>query len=262
MTEVAEGVEEIGAEETRTTRPALDVLDRDQDRLLYEGDPRREPPIQALSDGFDDVFLALSWYQAAGVRTLGHVERVVEPPDMMPMSGLLEHLLTVEDGRQSVYVRRRLVEELDDACDLAYRQFRERAGERVEDAKGETWSDVDPDEESNPLMRPAFRQLDQAQAAALKDLWRGFEDREALGRWVRGLSAPTNGEKPEGMLADIVGSPPLLDAMLDRSDQVAKVTRYRFALSVVMPSFLTAARTLNGGERTDSSGSTHGAWDS
>ena len=262
MTDAGAGVEEIGAEETRTTRPALDVLDRDQDRLLYDGAPRREPPIQPLSDGFDDVFLALSWFQAAGVRTLGHVERVIEPPDMLPMAGLLEHLITVEDGRQSVYVRRRLVEELDDACDLAYRQFRERAGERVEDAGGETWSDVDPDEESNPLMRPAFRQLDQAQAAALKDLWRGFEDREAIGRWVRSLSAPTNGEKPEGMLADIVGSPPLLEALLDQHEPEAKVTRYRFAVAVVMPSFLTAARTLNGGERTDSSGSTHGAFNS
>ncbi|EMA68906.1 hypothetical protein C461_04727 [Halorubrum aidingense JCM 13560] len=263
MTEpVPEGVTTESESQPRTTRPALDVLDRDQDRLLYDGDLRREPPIQPLGDGFDNAFLALSWYQAAGVRTLGHVERVIEPPDMMPMSGLLEKLLTVDDDRQSVYVRRRLVEQLDDACDLAYRQFRERAGERVEDAEGETWSDVDPDEESNPLMRPAFRQLDSGQAAALIDLWSGFEDREALGRWVRKLSAPTNGEKPEGLLDEIVGSPPLLEALLNQRDQEAKVTRYRFAVAVVMPSFLTAARTLNGGERTDSSGATHGAWNS
>jgi len=263
MTEpVPEAVATESESQPRTTRPALDVLDRDQDRLLYDGDPRREPPIQPLGDGFDNAFLALSWYQAAGVRTLGHVERVIEPQDMMPMSGLLEKLLTVDDDRQSVYVRRRLVEQLDDACDLAYRQFRERAGERVETADGATWSDVDPDEESNPLMRPAFRQLDSGQAAALIDLWSGFEDREALGRWVRNLSAPTNGEKPEGLLDDIVGSPPLLEVLLNQREQEAKVTRYRFAVAVVMPSFLKAARTLNGGERTDSSGATHGAWNS
>ena len=121
---------------------------------------------------------------------------------------------------------------------------------------------LDPDEESNPLMRPAFRQLDRGQATALIDLWSGFEDREALGRWVRNLSAPTNGEKPEGLLDAIVGSPPLLAALLDQREQEAKVTRYRFAVAVVMPSFLTAARTLNGGERTDSSGATHGAFNS
>jgi len=39
----------------RTTRPALDVLDHDQDRLLYHGDPARNPSIQPLSDGFDDA---------------------------------------------------------------------------------------------------------------------------------------------------------------------------------------------------------------
>jgi Trp operon repressor len=259
MTEADEPVDE---DVPRTTRPALDVLDRDQDRLLYDGDPTREPPIQPLSDGFDSAFYALSWYQAAAIRTLGHVDRVIEPRDMLPLSGLLEKLLTVDDDRQSVYVRRRLVEKLDDACDLAYRQFRERAGERVEDADGETWKDVDPDEESNPLMRPAFRQLDQGQAAALLNLWTGFEDREALGRWVRSLSAPTNGEKPSGLLDEIVASPPLLEALLDQDEQEAKVTRYRFAMSAVMPSFLSAARTLSGGERTDSSGPTHGAFNS
>ena len=246
----------------RTTRPALDVLDRDQDRLLYDGDARREPPIQPLTDGFDDMFYALSWYQAAGIRTLGNVEKVIEPSDMMPMSGLLENLLTINDGRESEYVRRRLVEQLDSACDLAYRQFRPRASERVETEEGETWSDVDPDAESNPLMRPAFRQLDQGQAAALIDLWTGFKDREALGRWVRNLSTPTNGEKPDGLLDEIVGNPPLLDALLEQDAETAKVTRYRFGIAVVMPSFLAAARTLNGGERTDSSGATHGAWKS
>lgn len=244
----------------RTTRPALDVLDRDQDRLLYDGDPSRDPPIQPLTDGFDNAFRALTWYQAAGIRTLGHVDRVIEPAAMLPMSGVLEKLLTVDEDRESQYVRRRLVEQLDDACDLAYRQFRERAGERVEDAEGATWSDVDPEEESNPLMRPAFRQLDRGQAAALMDLWRGFEDREALGRWVRNLSAPTNGEKPQGLLDEIVGNPPLLEALTEQEEQHAKLTRYRFAMGVVMPLFLSAARTLNGGERTDSSGTTHEAF--
>jgi len=236
----------------RTTRPSLDVLDRDQDRLLYDGDTRREPPIQPLTDGFDNAFLALSWYQAAGVRTLGHVEEVIEPSDMMPMSGLLEKLLTVNDDKQSEYVRRRLVEQLDDACDLAYRQFRRRANERVETETGDTWSDVDPDEEENPLMRPAFRQLDQGQAAALLSLWTGFEDREALGRWVRNLSAPTNGEKPRGLLDEIVGNPPLLEALLEQNDAEAKITRYRFATAVVIPPFFRAARTLSGSERTNS----------
>jgi len=63
----------------RTTRPALDVLDHDQDRLLYHGHAHRDPPIRAISDGFRSHWEVLTWYQAAGIRTLGHVERVIEP---------------------------------------------------------------------------------------------------------------------------------------------------------------------------------------
>jgi hypothetical protein len=245
---------DVDVEPERTTRPALDVLDRDQDRLLYEGDKRRTPPIQPLSDGFNDVFLALSWYQAAGIRTLGHVAKVIEPSQMMPTAGLLQRLLTVDDDKRSVYVRRRLVEALDDACSLAYQQFRSRASERVENADGDDeWNSVDPDQETNPLMRPAFHQLDRAQAAALMDLWTGFDDREALGQWVRNLSSPTRGEKPQGLIDEIVQSPPLLDALTDQEQPAAKVTRYRFAVHVVIPPFFKAAQTLTGGEQTTKS---------
>lgn len=240
------------AEETanRTTRPALDVLDRDQDRLLYEGDRRRSPVIQPLGDGFETLWLALSWYQAAAVRTLGHVEAVIEPADMMPESAVMNHLLRPTADENSPYVRRRLVERMDDACDLAYRQFRERANERVDNDDSESYDDVDPDEERNPLMRPAFRKMDSGQAAALETLWPGFADREALGRWVRSLASVTNGEKPPHMLDRIVSSRPLLEAMLDQESDEAKLTRYRFAVHQVLPLFVKAARTLHGGEQT------------
>ncbi|SMO91904.1 hypothetical protein [Halorubrum cibi] len=248
--------------QSRTTRPALDVLDRDQDRLLYTGDTRRDPPIEPLADGFSTYWSVLTWYQAAGIRTLGHVEAVLEPSDIMPLSSILEYLFATEDAPEGRYVRMRIVESLSDGCDLAYKQFRERANERVENEEGSTWKEVDPDSERNPLMRPAFRRLDRSQAGALIELWDGFEDRESIGRWVRSLAAPTNGETPEGFLTEIVSSPPLLDALLDTESRAAKMTRYRFAVGALLPPFLSAARTLNGGERTDSSGKTHGAWNS
>lgn len=248
--------------QTRTTRPALDVLDRDQDRLLYAGDTRRNPSIEPLADGFSTYWSALTWYQAAGIRTLGHVERVIEPKEIMPLSTILEYLFATDDSPEGRYVRMRTVEELNDACDLAYKQFRERANERVENEEGDSWKDVDPDSERNPLMRPAFRRLDRSQAGALIALWDGFEDRRAVGRWVRSLAAPTNGETPDGFLNEIVSSPPLLEALLDRESRDAKMTRYRFAVGALLPPFLSAARTLNGGERTDSSGKTHEAWNS
>jgi len=245
--------------ERSTTRPALDVLDRDQDRLLYDGDTSRTPEIRALGDGFETYWMVLSWYQAAGVRTLGHVGAVLEPADIMPESGIIEHLLLPLSGPDSAYVRRRLVERLDDACDLAYREFRERANERVGNDTEQTYEKVDPEEERNPLMRPAFRQLDQGQAGALEALWSGFDDREQLGRWVRSLAAVSNGEKQAGLLDGIVASRPLLEALLGENSAENRLTRYRFAVAAVLPMFLRGARTLNGGE--ESKGETTGGGD-
>ncbi|VTT86112.1 hypothetical protein DM2_2150 [Halorubrum sp. DM2] len=245
----------------RTTRPALDVLDHDQDRLLYRGDTSRDPPIRALSDGFRTYREALFWYQAAGVRTLGHVEDVIEPRHMLPISDVFEHLIA-ERGQVSEYARMRVVEALNDACDLAYREFRERANERVEDSEATSWKDVDPESEQNPLMRPAFQRLDRSQAGALLQLWNGFENRQAIGRWVRSLTVPTHGETPERFLDMIVSSPVLLESLLDQEGDDAKRIRYRFAVNELLPPFLAAARSLTGSERTDSSGSPHGAWNS
>jgi len=189
----------------RTTRPALDVLDHDQDRLLYHGHAHRDPPIRAISDGFRSHLEVLTWYQAAGIRTLGHVERVIEPRHILPLSDLFEYLIA-DQGQAGEYVRMRVVEALNDACDLAYREFRERANERVEDEQASSWKDVDPESEQNPLMRPAFRRLDRSQAGALI----GF-----VGR-VRG---PTGG-RAVGSVADGVdarrdaGPVPRLDRLV------------------------------------------------
>lgn len=233
--------------ERRTTRRALDVLDTDQYRLLYSGDSHRDPEIKPLTNGFETWKEALIWYQAAGVRTLGHVEKVIKPGDMLPLSGLLERLVD-NDSREARYVRIRLVESLDEACDLAYKQFRERANEQLDEAPRPDGEDT---KERNPLMRPAFRHLDQTQAAALDSLWSGFRSREEIGRWVRRLSAPTAGEKPAGLLEDIISSPVLLDALTDRSSTQAATVRYRFAVGIVLPSFFRAARSLHGSERSE-----------
>jgi len=195
----------------RTTRPALDVLDHDQDRLLYHGDPARNPSIQPLSDGFDDAFQALSWYQAAGVRTLGHVEKVIEPAAMLPMSGLLEKLLTVNEDRQSAYVRRRLVEQLDDACDLAYRQFRERAGERVENGRRRHVEERRPRRGVEPADAPgvqATRPGTGRGAARLVERVRGSGVARPVGAEPVGADER---REAAGAPRRIVGNPPLLE---------------------------------------------------
>jgi len=49
---------------------------------------------------------------------------------------------------------------------------------------------------------------------------------------------------------------------LDQESDDAKLTRYRFAVNEVLPLFVTGARTLHGGEHTESGGSGHGAFSS
>jgi len=238
-------------ETVRTTRPALDVLDRDQDRLLYDGSvDERKLTFPSLRDGFDCYLDAVAWYQAAGIRTLGVVEEVLPPSNIMPEATAMEWL--AGSSSEAEYERQRLVETMDQACEQAYRQFRDRAQERVRSESGEqskqTYEEIDADDERNPLMRPAFRRLDQAQAVMLRQLWAGFESREAVSRWVRGLSTATNGNKPDDLMDSIVASKPLLEALCSPDDADATLTRYRFAVHTVLPAMLAGARTLSGSE--------------
>lgn len=54
-------------------RVAVDVLQRDQRAILFDGDGDRTPPIQPLAAGFASLQAALNWWQAASVRTFGHL---------------------------------------------------------------------------------------------------------------------------------------------------------------------------------------------
>jgi hypothetical protein len=236
--------------EFRTTRPALDVLDVQQNRLLYRTDDGHDRTVPPLSEGFETYWETLLWHQRAGVRTLGHVERVLPSEAIVPESSVFPYLFNRSDADagDARKVRQRLVESLDDACDLAYRQFRERANENADDDSREANR---PEEEANPLRRPAFTKLDQEQRGSLEDLWTGFEDREQLGRWARSLSVPTHGAKPDGFVTEIIASEPLLERMLDTETETATLTRYRFAVIEILPLYLEAARTLRGSERSD-----------
>lgn len=247
---------ETAPESHRTTRPALDVLKADQQALLYDGDQRRTPAYPAIVDGMTSYWKALIWYQAATVRTLGRVGHVIKPSDMHPESGILGVLLLPDEDEADAFARQRLVESLDDACDRAYRAFRERAQERVDSTDGRTFRDIDPSDEGNPMMRPAFKRLDEGQATLLTSLWDGFDSRREVSRWVNSMGGVTNGEKPEGLMSGIAGSPPLLEALMGDT-RADTLTRYRFACGCVLPAFLRAAQTLHGGEHSNVNRTTH-----
>jgi len=246
-----------GQPEARTTRTALDVLDRDHDRLLYAGDDARDPEIVPLVDGFEDRGELLAWYQAAAVRTLGHIDRVLTPDLLLGSSALNDALVHGgDDSRTKVYLRQRLTERLNTVCDVAYKDLRSRAKERVpKDSGGEEsetpYDRIDPDRELHPMQRPAFTALDDAQKAVLSSLLQGFDDRRAVSRWARGVKAACNGEQPAQLMDHIVSERVLLDALQGefRGPEASRAVRQRFAVTALFPAFLRAARTLRGSER-------------
>lgn len=256
MTEATDASDEgrsVGRQ-TRTTRPALDVLDKDQDRLLFEGDPERAPPIKPLSDGFDTHQELIEWYQAATVRTLGHLDKVLPPALIVGDSAIVNSLVPSTETDAFAYVRQRLVERINDACDIAYKDLRTRAEERTgaeQQGDGQSWEGIDPEKERNPAQRPAFRVLDQSQATVLADLFEGFDSRQELSRWVRKLKGACNGEHPAQLMDRIVSQRTLHAALLGRlsNDEAAAAIRRRFAVAALLPAFLRAARTLRGSER-------------
>lgn len=243
--------------QTRTTRPALDVLDKDQDRLLFEGDPDRAPPIKPLVGGFDTHKELIEWYQAAAVRTLGHLDKVLPPALIVGDSTLVNSLVASNGSDAHRYVRQRLLERINDACDIAYKDLRSRAEERTgaeQQGDGRSWEGIDPEKERNPAQRPAFRVLDQSQATVLADLFDGFDSRTELSRWVRKLKGACNGEHPAELMDRIVSQRTLFAALLCRlgDDETEAAIRRRFAVAALLPSFLRAARTLRGSERVQS----------
>lgn len=253
---------DIRRTKTRTTRPALDVLQRDQQRLLTEGDRRRDPQIVPLSDGFRTLWEMVSWYQAAAVRTLGRVDNVIEPTQIMPDSGLADYLLDREP--ESEYVRMRVVESMQEACNLAYRDYRLDADERVagdgnSDNGTKNFETIDPTNEKAPAMRPAFRLLDEQQAARLSELWVGFDGRSSVEQWVSKLSPSTNGCHEASISNQIVSDPVLSDALVDQESRQAQLSRARFAISQLLPAFVEGAETTQGAEQSESETS-KGGW--
>ncbi len=249
-----------GQPEARTTRTALDVLDRDHDRMLYTGDESRDPEIVPLVDGFEDRSELLAWYQAAAVRTLGHIDRLLTPDLLLGSSALSNALVHGgDDTRPKEHLRQRLTERMNSVCDVAYKDLRSRAKERVPKGSGDDESEtpydrIDPDRELHPMQRPAFTALDDAQKAVLKSLLQGFEDRRAVSRWARGVKAACNGEQPAELMDHIVSERVLLRALQDdfQSPPASRAVRERFAVTALFPAFVRAARTLRGSERARS----------
>ncbi|MFC6975684.1 hypothetical protein ACFQL1_15075 [Halomicroarcula sp. GCM10025709] len=235
-------------------RVAVDVLQRDQRAVLFHGDQERTPPVYALSDGFGHRREVINWWQAACVRTFGHLQQEF-PANQIVRD---ERLLAALTGDQSddAHLRQRVLERSIDACDRAYRDLEGRAQEWLADSENsaEDYQSIDPADQDHVAMRPAFSRLDTEQARVLASLWDGFADREAITRWTHALPAVAEFDDllDRSITTAIATDRHALD-MLQQETHTAHNWRDRFAATILLPAFAARTDRLRAGERATAS---------
>lgn len=229
-----------------TTSPALNLLQRDYAELVEKGELTREPPLTPLSEGFESVVDLLNWYQAAAVRTLGHLSERVSAVDLYRDEALRSALCgdTRADRKRRVeFEARRAKPAYHDAFDTLAPRAQEWTGDSG------SWEQVDLTER-NPAGKPNYRLLDQNQADALSKLWPGFENSRELTLWLSSLE-PITGEAVVGatvvddLETAVIDDESLTRAMLGRSEG-ALASRVKFAAGALLPMFASKARSLQG----------------
>lgn len=241
----------------RTTRPSLDTLQHDQRMVVYEGEASRVPEIKPLVDGFDARRELVNWYQAATVRTLGHLADKFPPVDLVRDDTLVAALTggRPHESAAMEWLHTRMVEDVAlPACGQAYRHLRDKSAERTQTAKyasdGDDWSSIDPAAEHHIGMRPAYSRLDAEQASVLAELWGGFEGRGELGEWLHSLHPATYGTYGASEASDVL-TDQFGRAQFFADDRHARIVRERFAIAELLPRFAEAARRLRASEQSE-----------
>lgn len=238
----------------RTTVSALDVLQRQHRELLFDGASDRALAFRPLREGFQDRRGVVNWYQAAVVRTFGHVPEVFAPSELERDEALLDAL--VSSSPRARFQRMQLLEQaLLPACQQAYRHLRTQARERVSDGntdREKTYQGIEPERQRHVAMRPAFSRLDATQAGALAELWGGFRNRDGLVEWLHSLR-PTGRFDPD-LPRQVTADPAAMQYLTDQQDPDAAAYRERLAIGVLLPGFARRARDLQGGELPRSRG--------
>lgn len=248
---------------TSQTRPALPTLQHDQ-RALLEPVPGGDLD-HGLRDGFPNRRITIEWYQAAIVRTIGHISERFDPVALARDRTLMTALVVgperdrwVDDpvDLETARVYRRRLERvlLLPAFNLAYNALRKSAGEYPEDVR--KTDKHDPEGQDFVAMRPAFQVADSQQRAALRRLWGGFETVDELQSWLHDLSEPANGALDESLPTRIGRDRVAQKHFLGRVDaetaaaaeQQARAYRERFAIVTLLPAFADGIKRLEAGE--------------
>lgn len=250
----SEGLPDVG--DQTQPRVAVDVLQRDQERVLFTGDSDRNPPIKPLVDGFDTRRDLINWWQATAVRTFGYAADVFPPKDIFrdrTLQGVLIAKVNPTDGIDGEQFRYELLDYILHACDRAHDQLETRATEWLPQEDGNlNYIDIDPEQQRHVAMRPSFSRLDSQQGTCLKLLWGGFEGREQRSRWLKRLPrvADTGNEFDRGLASEIRRDPNARHYLLADG---ASARRYRewLATFVLLPAFARRAAKLRGSERVE-----------
>jgi hypothetical protein len=264
----------------RPTRPALKTLQHDQ-RALLDRDVDLEGPrvvqVPSLRDGMPSRKDVIHWYQAATVRTFGHLSTGWPALDLARDWTLLTALITsanrelwTPDGNEPMTLQeateyRRMLEHdlVLPACNRAYNQLRKLAGEYIDDEEQEVdTSDLDPQAQEHVAMRPEFQQTDREQRDALERLWSGFKSRDALQEWLHWLDQPTNGAVDPELPDDVLMDDTALHHLLHEGADAVSAQRYRerLAVTVLLPAFNTGLRRMQAGELAKRTRQPSGTW--
>lgn len=253
----------VTAMSDQLARPALPTLLAQQRELIdHEETPATDLRF-SLRDGFADRRELIRWYQAATVRTFGALGEYFEPRRLWADHTLLQACI-VSPNRQRwadvdslpldvAAAHRRVIEEeaLHPAMHDAYNQLRKMAGEYLGDGDGETYSDEDIDPDRNDVaMRPAFSRKDAEQARALRRLWSGFEDADAVRTWLHDLQQPSNGAVREGLAGMVMRDDVALSHLLTGQSASTRARLYRewLAIRELLPAFRAGIERMDTGE--------------
>lgn len=251
---------------TPRTQPALRALQHDQ-RALLDGGRRVE---HGLRDGFPTLRAALEWYQRTIPRTLGEISEPFPPGDLVRDRTLASSLVvgrereTLAESPPSLTAAADYRDRLErlmviPAAARSYNRLRLSAGEYLQDSEISP-ERVDAAEQDHVAMRPSISRKDVEQAAALRELWGGFETDRELNDWTHDLLEPSNGSISKTLAAEI-GRDSTARAMLVRDERPETITelsarrwRERFAALIVLPAFVRGIRRMDCGELVQEGG--------
>lgn len=220
-------------------RPALGKLSADQTSLLAE-----------LITGFETRREILEWMQKVAMQSLGElpddwfINQLSESAVVSAFLGRPWGLVRAEDYDDAIakHIRRDIAaKDLLGAFYDATASFRWSAAEKYGDEDLEH-KEIDFDEQS-PFMRPAFRDKDNQQAWALKQLIEGFDSMDGFLLWghyaIRVSYAEIDRETIREAYFDT-----RVRSMLLGDDEECKFWRGSWAALFLLPAFNRAAATL------------------